>query len=68
VHPARLFQTGFAAALGRVAADGDLRGNGRFLPSPPLAFRIARFFDVPAGKLFGPGGELPVTRCAPATR
>jgi putative transcriptional regulator len=31
--------------------------SGRYLPSLPLAFRIARFFDLPVEKLFDPGGE-----------
>ena len=31
--------------------------NGRYLPSLPLAFRIARFFDMPLEKLFDPDGE-----------
>ena len=31
--------------------------NGRYLPSLPLAFRIARFFDMPLEKLFEPDGE-----------
>jgi putative transcriptional regulator len=28
--------------------------NGRYLPSLPLAFRIARFFDVTVDKMFDP--------------
>ena len=28
--------------------------NGRYMPSPPLAFRIARFFDLPVDKMFIP--------------
>jgi putative transcriptional regulator len=28
--------------------------SGRYLPSLPLAFRIARFFDVPVDKMFDP--------------
>lgn len=31
--------------------------NGRYLPSLPLAFRIARFFDLPIEKLFDPEEE-----------
>jgi putative transcriptional regulator len=27
---------------------------GRYLPSLPLAFRIARFFEVPVDKMFDP--------------
>jgi putative transcriptional regulator len=28
--------------------------NGRYLPSLPLAFRIARFFDLTVDKMFDP--------------
>jgi putative transcriptional regulator len=28
--------------------------NGRYLPSLPLAFRIAQFFDLPVDKMFTP--------------
>jgi putative transcriptional regulator len=31
--------------------------NGRYLPSLPLAFRIARFFDMPVDKMFHPDDE-----------
>ena len=31
--------------------------NGRYLPSLPLAFRIARLFDVPLEQLFEPTEE-----------
>jgi putative transcriptional regulator len=31
--------------------------SGRYLPSLPLAFRIARFFDVPVDKMFNPDDE-----------
>jgi putative transcriptional regulator len=31
--------------------------NGRYLPSLPLAFRIARFFDLPVDKMFDPEEE-----------
>jgi putative transcriptional regulator len=31
--------------------------NGKYSPSLPLAFRIARFFDVPVDKLFDPEDE-----------
>ena len=31
--------------------------NGRYLPSLPLAFRIARFFEMPIDKIFDPDGE-----------
>ena len=32
--------------------------NGRYLPSLPLAFRIARFFAVPIEKIFDPDEEV----------
>jgi len=31
--------------------------NGRYLPSLPLAFRIARFFDATVDKMFDPEEE-----------
>jgi putative transcriptional regulator len=31
--------------------------NGRYLPSLPLAFRIARLFDRPIEKMFSPEDE-----------
>jgi putative transcriptional regulator len=31
--------------------------SGKYSPSLPLAFRIARFFDEPVEKLFDPDGE-----------
>jgi putative transcriptional regulator len=31
--------------------------SGRYLPSLPLAFRIARFFDLPLEKMFDPDEE-----------
>jgi putative transcriptional regulator len=31
--------------------------GGRYLPSLPLAFRIARFFDVTVDKMFDPEEE-----------
>jgi putative transcriptional regulator len=31
--------------------------SGRYLPSLPLAFRIARFFGMPLEKMFDPDGE-----------
>jgi len=31
--------------------------NGRYLPSLPLAFGIARFFDMPVDKMFDPDDE-----------
>jgi putative transcriptional regulator len=31
--------------------------NGRYLPSLPLAFRIARFFELTVDKMFDPDDE-----------
>jgi putative transcriptional regulator len=31
--------------------------NGRYMPSLPLAFRIARFFGTPVEKMFDPDDE-----------
>lgn len=31
--------------------------NGRYLPSLPLAFRIAGFFEMPIDQLFNPDRE-----------
>ncbi|MCU4183007.1 helix-turn-helix transcriptional regulator [Acidiferrimicrobium sp. IK] len=31
--------------------------SGRYLPSLPLAFRIARFFEMPMEKMFDPEEE-----------
>ena len=31
--------------------------SGRYLPSLPLAFAIARFFGLTVDKMFGPAGE-----------
>ena len=36
--------------------------NGRYLPSLPLAFAIARFFDLTVDKMFGPDPEKASTR------
>jgi putative transcriptional regulator len=32
--------------------------SGRYSPSLPLAFRIARFFDTPVEKMFDPEEEV----------
>ncbi|MGH7735824.1 MAG: helix-turn-helix transcriptional regulator [Gemmatimonadales bacterium] len=32
--------------------------SGRYSPSLPLAFRIARFFDSTVDKMFGPEDEV----------
>ncbi len=49
-----------AAALGVSRQTVISIENGRYLPSLPLAFRIARFFDLPLDRMFDPdGGETP---------
>lgn len=35
--------------------------SGRYLPSLPLAFRIARFFGSPIEEIFEPDDELELT-------
>lgn len=47
-------QAEVAAALGVSRQTVISIENGRYLPSLPLAFRIARFFDVPVDKMFDP--------------
>jgi putative transcriptional regulator len=32
--------------------------NGRYSPSLPLAFQIARFFDMPVEKMFDPDEDV----------
>ena len=50
-------QAEVAAALGVSRQTVISIESGRYLPSLPLAFRIARFFDVPADKMFDPEEE-----------
>jgi putative transcriptional regulator len=45
-------QADLAAALGVSRQTVISIENGRYLPSLPLAFRLARFFDVAVEKLF----------------
>jgi putative transcriptional regulator len=52
-----LSQAQVAAALGVSRQTVISIENGRYLPSLPLAFRIARFFDMTVEKMFGPDGE-----------
>jgi len=52
-----LSQAEVAAALGVSRQTVISIENGRYLPSLPLAFRIARFFDVPVDKMFDPDDE-----------
>jgi putative transcriptional regulator len=50
-------QAEVAAALGVSRQTVISIESGRYLPSLPLAFRIARFFDLPVDKMFDPEDE-----------
>jgi putative transcriptional regulator len=52
-----LSQADMAAALGVSRQTVISIENGRYLPSLPLAFRIARFFGLPVEKMFDPEDE-----------
>ncbi len=52
-----LSQADLAAALGVSRQTVISIENGRYLPSLPLAFRIARFFEVSVDKMFDPDDE-----------
>jgi len=52
-----LSQAEVATALGVSRQTVISIENGRYLPSLPLAFRIARFFDMPVDKMFDPDEE-----------
>jgi len=52
-----LSQAEVAAALGVSRQTVISIENGHYLPSLPLAFAIARFFDLTVDKVFGPGEE-----------
>lgn len=52
-----LSQAEVAAALGVSRQTVISIENGRYLPSLPLAFRIARFFGLPVEKMFEPDSE-----------
>ena len=52
-----LSQADVAAALGVSRQTVISIESGRYLPSLPLAFRIARFFEAPLEKLFEPDVE-----------
>ena len=52
-----LSQAGLAAELGVSRQTVISIESGRYLPSLPLAFRIARFFEVPVDKMFDPEDE-----------
>jgi putative transcriptional regulator len=50
-------QAELAAALGVSRQTIISIENGRYLPSLPLAFGIARFFDLTVDKMFDPDEE-----------
>jgi putative transcriptional regulator len=52
-----LSQAGLAAALGVSRQTVISVENGRYLPSLPLAFAIARFFGLTVDKMFDPDEE-----------
>jgi putative transcriptional regulator len=56
-----LSQAELVAALGVSRQTVISIEGGRYLPSLPLAFRIARFFNVTVDKRFDPGSEVPET-------
>jgi putative transcriptional regulator len=56
-----LSQAELAAALGVSRQTVISIESGRYLPSLPLAFRIARFFDLTVDKMFDPDDEEAVT-------
>ena len=49
-----LSQAELAGALGVSRQTVISIENGRYMPSLPLAFRIAQFFDLPVDKVFTP--------------
>jgi putative transcriptional regulator len=52
-----LSQAELAAALGVSRQTVISIEGGRYLPSLPLAFKIARFFDMTVDKMFEPEDE-----------
>ncbi len=52
-----LTQADLAASLGVSRQTVISIESGRYLPSLPLAFRIARLFEVPLEQLFAPNEE-----------
>jgi putative transcriptional regulator len=50
-------QADLAVALGVSRQTVISIESGRYLPSLPLAFRIARLFDLPVDKMFDPEEE-----------
>jgi putative transcriptional regulator len=51
-------QADLATALGVSRQTVISIESGRYSPSLPLAFRIARFFDTPVEKMFDPEEEV----------
>jgi putative transcriptional regulator len=56
-HQRELSQADLAAGLGVSRQTVIAIENGRYSPSLPLAFRIARFFEVPVETMFDPSEE-----------
>jgi putative transcriptional regulator len=56
-----LSQAELATALGVSRQTVISIENGRYMPSLPLAFRIARFFDLTVDKMFDPDNEESAT-------
>jgi putative transcriptional regulator len=63
-----LSQAGLAAALGVSRQTVISIESGRYLPSLPLAFAIARFFDLTADKTFDPEDEKAGACCHSSPR
>ena len=57
----QMSQADLAAALGVSRQTVISIESGRYLPSLPLAFAIARFFDLTVDKMFDPDEEEPGT-------
>jgi putative transcriptional regulator len=53
-----LSQADLAAGLGVSRQTVIAIESGRYSPSLPLAFRIARYFDVPVDMMFDPEEEV----------
>jgi putative transcriptional regulator len=53
-----LSQADVAAELGVSRQTVIAIESGRYSPSLPLAFRIARFFELPVDKMFDPDEEV----------
>ena len=56
-----LSQAELATALGVSRQTVISIESGRYMPSLPLAFRIARFFDLTVDKMFDPDNEESAT-------